>query len=1281
MKKSSITFTGVILYLLLTTGYSQWQQLGGPWAGRADDIAVGILDQQELIYVADEEYLPYRFKEGDNQWTPLEHADSWYPYCIATVQDGANEVFIGMPHVIPYQGDPLGIYWSQNLGIDWDDRNGIGDNIIRNKEISTISTDSNNPNRIFAGCFYDFDTGDMLYRTLDKGLNWTKLTISESPAWAISSINFHPQDANVIFATVGLRFLTAELEDRIEEHPEVTPDALGVYRSSNGGETWTFVLQLPNNLVISNVAIDPVDPQIVYVGFESSIYKSEVGGDEGTWTLLENSPDYVTNIAIDPTNHAIIYAASQNGFFKSEDYGLTWVEKDYGMLDKKIVSFKMSLQNPSTLYAGTLSSFYISNDGGDSWEEFMLGMKLDKVVSIANVGIDTILTASTDACLRSTINRGTTWKTLRPNANLSHIFDVEQSSFYHNTMYAATENILLMGILWRSIDGGESWEQIHGTTGLYGNATLSVNLSNCEPNTVYFVHPYYLEEMETYQFNKSLDSGNSWRGTNITSHPNVWTFTSDPDNSQVLYIGINDFGGFGGEFGVYHTYDGGNTWQPMEYGLDPGVNIFDLCVVPTNTNILYAGTNIGMYRSDDGGLNWHHLNSSPTDNIISVVANPYIPNIIYACTSTDVYQSIDGGMSWFTINEGILGNYIRELRVTPSIPTILYAATGNGLYYYQDSHSSEITSFARLYGDISILDDIIVGPSGTLEITPGTRVSFEPSTQMIVQGIIVAEGTSNDHITITSSSTLPSPGDWAGITISNSIGSNLYYCDISFAETAIHLFISSANIDNCTIINNKKGMLLEQCRQFALVDNIIRTNEYYGLYLLVSSDGTLERNQIFHNGTYATPEAQVKGGIILHASSPTLRNNTINFNLPHGLIAMNGSQPVLNQGGAGRNHIEANGEPFQLPWPGTPANAELRLFDNSFPALARGHNDIFDVEGGYLIYADQPQPRPKDISYNYWNDDDNNHLSERFYPVGLFRYQPYDEQPNTDGQSGDGWNSSQTAFQQGLSQEQSGDWTAAFETYQTLISTFPDSIEAVESLPRLFICTAKSTGDFQVLQGYFNGLTQAYSGTDLAKQASQYSILCHFPPQEYGQAIQKYEFILSDPPSLQDSVYAIINIGQAYFAAETASGGLTRQAPLGIMPEYRPATREEYYQKVNELMGVLFDSHHQSLYGTKIPTDYALIQNFPNPFNPATTLQYHLPFISDVNLVIYNVLGQTIWHRHLQNQTVGTHKFTWSGLSDNGKSLPSGVYILQFVAKDSDQNMRFSDTTKLLLLH
>ena len=93
-----------------------------------------------------------------------------------------------------------------------------------------------------------------------------------------------------------------------------------------------------------------------------------------------------------------------------------------------------------------------------------------------------------------------------------------------------------------------------------------------------------------------------------------------------------------------------------------------------------------------------------------------------------------------------------------------------------------------------------------------------------------------------------------------------------------------------------------------------------------------------------------------------------------------------------------------------------------------------------------------------------------------------------------------------------------------------------------------------------------------------------------------------------------------------------------------------------------------------IPNSFALHDNYPNPFNPKTQIRFNLPHRNDVNITIYNMLGQKVKVFSMINTPAGTHSITWNAANQNGQPLSAGVYLYQMISKD------FVQTRKMVLL-
>ena len=98
-----------------------------------------------------------------------------------------------------------------------------------------------------------------------------------------------------------------------------------------------------------------------------------------------------------------------------------------------------------------------------------------------------------------------------------------------------------------------------------------------------------------------------------------------------------------------------------------------------------------------------------------------------------------------------------------------------------------------------------------------------------------------------------------------------------------------------------------------------------------------------------------------------------------------------------------------------------------------------------------------------------------------------------------------------------------------------------------------------------------------------------------------------------------------------------------------------------------------------LPKEFSLAQNYPNPFNPSTRIEYSLPASADVELTVFNILGQQVALLLNQEQSAGTHSITWNAEDSNGLKLSSGIYFYKLKATTAN-GIDFLDIKKMILL-
>jgi len=92
------------------------------------------------------------------------------------------------------------------------------------------------------------------------------------------------------------------------------------------------------------------------------------------------------------------------------------------------------------------------------------------------------------------------------------------------------------------------------------------------------------------------------------------------------------------------------------------------------------------------------------------------------------------------------------------------------------------------------------------------------------------------------------------------------------------------------------------------------------------------------------------------------------------------------------------------------------------------------------------------------------------------------------------------------------------------------------------------------------------------------------------------------------------------------------------------------------------------------PTNFELFQNYPNPFNPTTTIQFQVPKVSDVSIIVYDMLGQKVLSLFAGQVQAGNYSVEWNGLNNAGLKMSSGSYIYRMTADE------FVEVKEMILL-
>jgi photosystem II stability/assembly factor-like uncharacterized protein len=472
-------------------------------------------------------------------------------------------------------------------------------------------------------------------KSTDGGETWTILGKDNGlKALYVGSLYMHPDNPDILLAAVGHETGFAQADYIAAQDAR---SGAGVYRTTDGGQTWTHVLVPPPERageLFSAVEFCPSDPTVAYAGSEGAIYRSDDTGQ--TWTRVTTTEPWGTpgvragvpiDLQCDPRDPYRLFANNyQGGNFLSEDGGQTWQNASQGYTGAQTHWVSVETGNPAIVYAASRSGIWRSDDGGTTWYG-LRNFADDHSGPAAEWGAiaadparpATVFAADGDLplILKST-DRGASWQAqLAPEGITGTVADYAFAPSAPDTIYAGFANINCAqkiggcedatGGIAVSRDGGQSWQIAPGDL-LRDKAVVDLAVDPTNSQVIYAAVAYN-------GLYKTTDGGQSWTkldlGDLITVFDPDLTYmigyqavAVNPSDPQQVFVGV-------GTQGIFMSPDGGATWQARIAGLEPNGSIADIVFDPTNPQTLYASDHLsGVYRSIDSGQTWIKINNA-----------------------------------------------------------------------------------------------------------------------------------------------------------------------------------------------------------------------------------------------------------------------------------------------------------------------------------------------------------------------------------------------------------------------------------------------------------------------------------------------------------------------------------------------------------------------------------------------------------------------------------------------------------------------------------------------
>lgn len=465
----------------------------------------------------------------------------------------------------------------------------------------------------------------------------------------------------------------------------------GVWRTTDGAQTWTPMSDYFSNLSVYSVAIDPTNSDTYFFGSTNgNIFKSTDAG--ATWNLLGTIGNSIVNkILINPTNTNMIFATAENvGIYRSIDGGINWSEP---VNDNAGYDIEFKPGDLSTVYASG-SGFHKSTDGGATFTTiggFTTGPKMIGV-SADDPNIVYVVEAAGGkfGALYSSNNSGTSFTKL--NHGGLNFFGYSVTGNDNNGQAPRdmgiavnptnADEVHIAGILtWRSMNAGVNFSIT--ADWIPGNAS-SQNIGYCHAD---------VDDLQFYGTTLfAITDGGIYKAEN-TGTINA-TYYEDLTEG----LGIRQFY----KIGVSQTTDVVISGGAQDNGTSVytealqwrdwlGADGMESFVDKGNSNILYGTSQNGqLYRSGNGGNSQSGLNEPGNGSgnwVTPFEQDPTEVNTIYVGYD-HVYKSINSGGSWTTISQDFVSN-LNNMKIAPSNNQFMYVSRGPILYKTEDAGATD----------------------------------------------------------------------------------------------------------------------------------------------------------------------------------------------------------------------------------------------------------------------------------------------------------------------------------------------------------------------------------------------------------------------------------------------------------------------------------------------------------------------------------------------------------------------------------------------------------------
>ena len=642
----------------------------------------------------------YKSVDGGENWTNMGLHDSERISKILVNPNQTNTVYVCAPGKLWSDSDERGLYKTNDGGKTWT-------KILKGANASTgcsmISMDPTHPDTIYAG-MWDFRrkgwtfrsggdgpnafSGSGLFKSTDGGASWTELTSPNAVGlppkpWGRSAVAIAPSKASTVYITI---------------EAEIPRD--GLYRSDDSGKTWKQLDRSQNMIwrpfYFANLIVDPKDENKVYKP-DGSLIASNDGGQSFS-NISGGAHGDFHDVWINPNNTDHVITGDDGGVWYSYDGGNRWW-KGENLPVSQFYHVSVDMDTPYHVYGGLQDnsswigdSSYPGGITNSRWENVYGG---DGFWAFADTADPDYIYAESQGGEMSRINR----KTLE-SRNIKPLPQYKEGKlrFNWNTpihLSPTQKGTLYIGsqFLFRSRDHGQTWERI--------SSDLTTN--------------------DAEKQKQEQSGGITVDNSSAEMHTTIFSICESPKDSNLIWVGTDDGN-------VQLTRDGGKNWKnltPNLKGLPRNAWVSSIDAGHFDAGTAYATFDLHtfgdmrpyVYKTTDFGNTWTQL-IGPTGDVkgyAHVVKEDIVNrNLLFVGTELGLWVSLDGGTQWAQYKGGEFPNVaVRDLVIHPRDKDLIIATHGRGIWIIDD-----ITPLRSLTAELLAKDAAFIEARPTVQRVP-----------------------------------------------------------------------------------------------------------------------------------------------------------------------------------------------------------------------------------------------------------------------------------------------------------------------------------------------------------------------------------------------------------------------------------------------------------------------------------------------------------------------------------------------------------------------------------